>query len=73
MKTWIGVDISFKHFDAAFPTKDGSFKVTRFNQDETGFAEFVTKLDLTARVVIERTGGYSSKLLFHLYESQVEV
>lgn len=73
MKNWIGVDISYRHFDAAFPRDGGGYEVVRFDQSEKGFSSFLDRLDSAAQVVIEQTGGYSSKLLWYLYESAVSV
>ena len=69
---YLGIDISKKSFDVAFPTQKG-YVVKKYAQDLAGYEQLLAQLPPGSYCVMEATGPYCMRLASYLYENQVAV
>lgn len=71
--TYIGIDISKKTFEAAFPSSNG-FKTHTFDNDPKGIRKFISLLAAAeSHCVLEATGNYGFLLIYLLDRAGVRV
>jgi transposase len=69
---YIGIDISKKQLDVALPTAKAA-KLSRYSNDEAGFAALLQQLPPESCCVMEATGPYYLRLATYLHEQGVAV
>jgi transposase len=69
---YIGIDISKKSIDVAFPAEKG-YGVKKYGNDTAGYEQLLQQLPAASSCVMEASGPYYVRLATYLYEKQVPV
>jgi len=72
MTGFVGIDISKESFDVYFE-HEGKGNYVKLNQTEADYKVLVHLIGLKRICVMEATGNYHLKLVYHLYQSGIQV